>query len=116
MLGRQSALRGNLRTSARIQVISLIRSFANFRYDSQAQGYVYPISVTESSLPAIQIAIGDPNGAGRPAWPKYDAASDQHIEFGDLIAVKANLRKPAVDLFERIALERRGRRKATGDH
>ena len=68
MLGRQSALRGNLRTSARIQVISLIRSFANFRYDSQAQGYVYPISVTESSLPAIQIAIGDPNGAGEKAF------------------------------------------------
>jgi len=61
-------------------------------------------------------ATGDPNGAGRPAWPKYDAASDRHIEFGDQIAVKANLRKPAVDLFERIALERRGMRKANGDH
>jgi hypothetical protein len=68
MLGRQSPLRCNLRTSARIQVIPLIRSSANFRYDSQAQGYVYPISVTESSLPTIQIAIGDPNGAGEKAF------------------------------------------------
>jgi para-nitrobenzyl esterase len=60
-------------------------------------------------------ATGDPNGASRPAWPKYDAAADKHIEFGDQIAVKANLRKPAVDLFERLALERRGKRKAVGD-
>lgn len=60
-------------------------------------------------------ATGDPNGGARPAWPKYTAASDQHIEFGDAIAVKANLRKDAADLFERIALERRGKRKAVGD-
>ncbi|HJQ23949.1 MAG TPA: carboxylesterase/lipase family protein [Blastocatellia bacterium] len=60
-------------------------------------------------------ATGDPNGAGRPVWPKYDAASDQHIEFGDQIAVKANLRKSAVDLFERVAADRRGKRKAVGD-
>ena len=60
-------------------------------------------------------ATGDPNGAGRPAWPKYDAAADKHIEFGDSIAVKANLRKNAVDLFERIALERRGKRKDAGE-
>ncbi len=64
----------------------------------------------------VQFATtGDPNGAGRPAWPKYTAASDQHIEFGDRIAVKTNLRKPAVDLFERIATERRGKRKVVGD-
>jgi len=64
----------------------------------------------------VQFATtGDPNGAARPAWPKYTAASDQHIEFGDQIAVKANLRKPAVDLFKRIALERRGKRKETGE-
>jgi Carboxylesterase type B len=60
-------------------------------------------------------ATGDPNGAGRPAWPKYDAAADKHLEFGDQIAVKANLRKNAVDLFERIALERRGKRKDAGE-
>lgn len=64
----------------------------------------------------VQFAsTGDPNGGGRPAWPKYTAAADQHIEFGDQIAVKANLRKPAVDLFERIAQERRGKRKDTGE-
>ena len=60
-------------------------------------------------------ATGDPNGAGRPAWPKYTLASDQHLEFGDAIAVKTHLRKDAADLFERLALERRGKRKASGD-
>lgn len=60
-------------------------------------------------------ATGDPNGAGRPVWPKYDTASDKHIEFGDEIAVKAGLRKEAADLFERIALERRSKRKAAGE-
>jgi para-nitrobenzyl esterase len=60
-------------------------------------------------------ATGDPNGAGRPVWPKYDAAADQYMEFGDAIAVKANLRKTAVDLFERIAQERRGKRKDAGE-
>jgi para-nitrobenzyl esterase len=60
-------------------------------------------------------ATGDPNGAGRPAWPGYDAAADKHIEFGDAIAVKASLRKNAVDLFERIAVERRGKRKDAGE-
>jgi para-nitrobenzyl esterase len=64
----------------------------------------------------VQFAVsGDPNGAGRPAWPKYTAAADEHVEFGDQIMVKTGLRKDAADLFERIAAERRGKRKAVGD-
>jgi para-nitrobenzyl esterase len=64
----------------------------------------------------VQFATtGDPNGAGRLAWPKYDATADKHIEFGDEVSVKANLRKNNVDLFERIAVERRGKRKDAGE-
>jgi len=42
----------------------LFQTPTNDRYDSSAQGYVYPISVTESALPTIQISIGDPNSDG----------------------------------------------------
>ena len=64
----------------------------------------------------VQFArTGDPNGAGRPAWPKYDAASDKHLEFDGTIAGKSGLHKDAADLFERIALEKHAKRQNTGE-
>lgn len=60
----------------------------------------------------IQFArTGDPNVKGFPSWPPYDPTSDRYMEFGAEIAVGAHLRKEACDLFERIAAERRAKRR-----
>jgi len=56
-------------------------------------------------------ATGDPGAEGAAPWPRYSADRDQHLEFGDELAVKFGLRKSGVDLFERIASERRAKRK-----
>ena len=65
MPSRQSPLHRNLCTNTWIQVFPpFLETTLMTRYDSQAQGYVYPISVTESALPTVQIAIGDPNSEG----------------------------------------------------
>ena len=56
-------------------------------------------------------ATGNPEAEGAPPWPRYAAERDQHLEFGQSIAVKSGLRKNGVDLFERIASERREKRK-----
>jgi len=43
---------------------------------------------------------GDPNGAGLPKWPKYDATSRGYIEFTDSGAVaREGLRRPYCDLY-----------------
>jgi len=56
----------------------------------------------------VQFATtGDPNRDGLPAWPACDAATDQHLEFGDHVVAKAGLYRQACDLFDRIAAERR---------
>jgi para-nitrobenzyl esterase len=57
----------------------------------------------------IQFArAGNPNGDGLPQWPRYEAASDQHLEFGDTVHVGSGLFKDACDLLERIAREESG--------
>ena len=33
-------------------------------------------------------ARGDPNGGNLPHWSRYDAASDQYLQFGDSIVAK----------------------------
>jgi para-nitrobenzyl esterase len=45
---------------------------------------------------------GDPNGNGLPAWPTYQAAKDEHLEFGDEIRTGSGLWRDACDLFDRI--------------
>ena len=47
-------------------------------------------------------ATGDPNGEGAPQWPRYDAASDQHLELGDDIRVGSGLYREACDLADRL--------------
>jgi len=45
-------------------------------------------------------ATGDPNGQSLPKWPVYKATDDQALEFGDQIAVHANVNKVGLDFFD----------------
>lgn len=50
----------------------------------------------------VQFAkTGNPNGPGLPAWPRYRAASDQYLEFGDKIEVKSHLHADQLDALAR---------------
>jgi para-nitrobenzyl esterase len=57
-------------------------------------------------------ATGDPNGKGGVHWPAYQPASDQYIEFGTEIGVGSHLHQAGCDLFERVAGERRAKRRS----
>ncbi|EJL34371.1 carboxylesterase type B [Caulobacter sp. AP07] len=47
---------------------------------------------------------GDPNGAGLPTWPVYDAAGDQILDFAnDGVAAKADPWKARLDLTQQVA-------------
>jgi para-nitrobenzyl esterase len=56
-------------------------------------------------------ATGDPNLEGFPRWPPYDPTSDRYMEFGADVAVRAQLRKEACDVFEQIGQQRRAKRR-----
>lgn len=43
---------------------------------------------------------GNPNGSSLPKWPAYNAGDDQALEFGDQIAVRANINKAGLDFFD----------------
>jgi para-nitrobenzyl esterase len=45
-------------------------------------------------------ASGNPNGGNLPKWPVYQAGDDQALEFGDRIAVRANINKAGLDFFD----------------
>lgn len=48
-------------------------------------------------------ATGDPNGGdAHPVWPRYEAASDRHLELGDSIRVGEGLYREACDLADRV--------------
>jgi Eukaryotic aspartyl protease len=41
------------------------------KYDSQSEGWIFPSSVAESQLPAIQIGLGDPGSGGEQKFNIY---------------------------------------------
>ncbi len=43
---------------------------------------------------------GDPNGDGLATWPRYDAATDEWLEFGSDIKVLREVRTEKLDLFD----------------
>ncbi len=49
---------------------------------------------------------GDPNGAGLPAWPAYDAAAEPYQELGDHVATKHHLLEAQLDFLEKLEARR----------
>ncbi|MFH1683959.1 MAG: carboxylesterase/lipase family protein [Candidatus Margulisiibacteriota bacterium] len=47
---------------------------------------------------------GDPNGAGLPLWPIYNAGTDKNLEFGNRIKVDRHLLKDECDLIDSLVL------------
>ena len=46
---------------------------------------------------------GDPNGDGLPTWPRYEAESDQWLEYGPaIIGTTVGVRRQKLDLFDRV--------------
>lgn len=43
---------------------------------------------------------GDPNGEGLPAWPSYESATDESIEFGSEVKAVSGVRKEKLDVFD----------------
>jgi para-nitrobenzyl esterase len=57
-----------------------------------------------SSYWANFAATGDPNGKGLPAWPAFDAKSQQTMELGDKFGPIPLARGPVFDFFKRFFL------------
>ena len=49
---------------------------------------------------------GDPNGAGLPSWPSYNAEQDQWMTFNPEIEVKSEIRSEKLDIMERALIAR----------
>jgi para-nitrobenzyl esterase len=45
-------------------------------------------------------ATGDPNGAGDPAWPPFDAAGDRHLTIATPVAAGSGLAASACDFWD----------------
>jgi para-nitrobenzyl esterase len=43
---------------------------------------------------------GDPNGAGLPSWPTYDAATRRVLEIGDTLQTRVVLDEAVVDFYD----------------
>ena len=55
---------------------------------------------------------GDPNGDGLATWPRYEAETDEWLEFGSDIKATREMRKEKLDLFDRINAPPASRRSA----
>jgi len=83
-------------------------------YHSAEIGYVFgtkeswlPLEAVDATLSDsmmtywVQFAMnGDPNVPSLPAWPRYDEASDRHLELGRVIAPSEGLSRDACDLVQ----------------
>jgi para-nitrobenzyl esterase len=43
---------------------------------------------------------GAPNGVGVPAWPAYNPAEDNVIEFGNKVSVRTHVNQAGLDFFD----------------
>jgi para-nitrobenzyl esterase len=49
-------------------------------------------------------AAGDPNGAGAPAWPRYEVASDPYVKLDDPIAKDERLHAERCDFWDALGV------------
>jgi para-nitrobenzyl esterase len=47
------------------------------------------------------VATGDPNGGGRPCWPRYTENGDETMVFGDAVEARSGVRKEDLEFFTR---------------
>jgi len=52
-------------------------------------------------------ATGDPNSPDLPAWPAYDATSDEYLEIGETVGIHSGLHVGASELFDGFQNSRR---------
>jgi para-nitrobenzyl esterase len=74
--------------------------FGNFPWPFPWQDADHKLSDAITSYWVNFASTGNPNGNGVPNWPVYNAAEDQSLEFGDQIAVRANVNKAGLDFFD----------------
>ena len=62
----------------------------------------YDLSATIMGYWTRFASTGDPNGEGAPEWPRYERASDVHLELGDAIQPGSGLYERSCDLADRV--------------
>jgi para-nitrobenzyl esterase len=73
------------------------------RYPGEAPEFDDTDKAVSSAMMKAWVAFaakGDPNGPGLPAWPRYDAAADNYLEFGDVIRPGAGWRSKQLDFVD----------------
>ena len=75
--------------------------FGNLRANRPWEDADRKLSEAMSSYWINFATTGDPNGKGLPKWPAYDPQADPSMEFGDTVAAKNGVNKPALDFFDR---------------
>ena len=64
---------------------------------------VRPLLCALSALMMIGTAAGDPNGEGRPAWPRHDPAVDRLIHFTNSgVIIGTDPLKSRLDLWQKV--------------
>jgi para-nitrobenzyl esterase len=103
------------RVNPRLQPVPGLKAGA---FHSMEIGYVFgslpaprgPLDLYDDTDRALSMAMslawarfaktGDPNGAGLPAWPRFELASERYLEFGDEIRTAENMGTAGVDMFD----------------
>jgi para-nitrobenzyl esterase len=76
-------------------------------YDAKDQA----LAKTMSAIWVQFAKTGNPNGPGLPVWPRYQAAKDEYLEFGDTVEVKSHLRAAQLEALSKYFAQKRAERR-----